>query len=33
MLQVLKADGEGQSDHSAIARYYEKVSGTAIRKD
>lgn len=33
MLQVLKADGEGQSDHSAIARYYEKVSGTAISND
>lgn len=32
MLQVLRADGEGQSDHSAIAKYYEKVSGTAIRK-
>ncbi len=32
ILQTLKADGFGQSDHSAIARYYEKVAGTEIRK-
>lgn len=30
MLQVLRADGEGQSDHSAIVKYYEKLSGTTI---
>lgn len=33
MLQVLKADGEGGSDHSAIAKYYEKVSGTDLRRN
>lgn len=32
MLQNLHADGHGQSDHSAIARYYEKLTGTEIRK-
>lgn len=32
MLQTLKADGCGQEDHSAIAKYYEKVSGSKIRK-
>lgn len=32
MLQTLHADGCGQEDHSAIAKYYEKLSGTTIRK-
>jgi 2-hydroxy-3-oxopropionate reductase len=32
MLQTLHADGCGQDDHSAIAKYYEKISGTVIRK-
>ena len=32
MLQTLRADGCGQNDHSAIARYYEKLSGTAIQR-
>lgn len=32
MLQVLRADGYGKNDHSAIAKYYEKVSGVEIRK-
>lgn len=32
MLQTLHADGFGQDDHSAIAKYYEKVSGTKVRK-
>lgn len=32
ILQVLKADGYGQNDHSAIARYYEKLTATEIRK-
>lgn len=32
MLQTLKADGYGQCDHSAIVRYYEKLSGTTIRR-
>ena len=30
MLQTLRADGFGGDDHSAIARYYEKVSGSQI---
>lgn len=30
MLQILHADGEGQQDHSAIAKYYEKVTGDEI---
>ncbi len=30
MLQTLRADGMGQNDHSALACYYEKVSGTSI---
>lgn len=32
MLQTLHADGEGQSDHSAIMKWYEKVSGTQVRR-
>jgi 2-hydroxy-3-oxopropionate reductase len=28
MMQTLKADGCGQNDHSALAKYYAKVSGT-----
>lgn len=31
MMQSLKADGFGQNDHSALAKYYEKVSGTKVR--
>lgn len=31
MLQTLRADGEGQSDHSAIVKWYEKVSGSEVR--
>lgn len=30
MMQTLKADGCGQEDHSALAKYYQKLSGTAI---
>lgn len=30
MLQTLKADGFGQKDHSALAEYYAKISGTNI---
>jgi len=33
ILQALKMDGEGASDHSAIARYYEKLAKVEIRKD
>lgn len=32
MMQTLHADGLGQNDHSAVARYYEKLSGTEIRR-
>jgi 2-hydroxy-3-oxopropionate reductase len=32
MFQTLHADGFGQDDHSALARYYAKVSGTKIGK-
>ena len=32
MLQYLHAHGGGQSDHSAIATYYEALTGTEIRK-
>ena len=32
MLQTLHADGHGQCDHSAIAKYYEKLAGQEIRK-
>lgn len=31
MLQTLHADGCGQEDHSAIAKYYEKIADTCIR--
>lgn len=32
MMQALKADGCGKDDHSAIAKFYEKVSGVTIEK-
>jgi 2-hydroxy-3-oxopropionate reductase len=32
MMETLHADGFGGDDHSALARYYEKVSGTRIGK-
>lgn len=32
ILQSLKADGEGQSDHSAIIKFYEKLAKTEVRK-
>ncbi len=32
ILQALKADGKGQSDHSAIVQYYEKLTGIEVRK-
>jgi len=31
MMQTLRADGSGQEDHSALAKYYEKVSGSCIQ--
>ena len=30
MMQALKADGCGKDDHSALAKFYEKVSGVTI---
>ena len=30
VLQLLKADGFGQKDHSAIAKYYEKLAGEKL---
>ncbi|MDO4305468.1 MAG: 2-hydroxy-3-oxopropionate reductase [Eubacteriales bacterium] len=32
MMQNLHMDGYGQSDHSALVKYYEKLTGTEIRK-
>jgi len=32
IMQNLKSHDMGQNDHSAIARYYEKLTGTEIRK-
>lgn len=32
MMQTLHADGLGQEDHSSIAKYYEKLSGSQIKR-
>lgn len=32
MMQALKADGHGQSDHSAIARYYESLAKVEVTR-
>lgn len=32
MMQVLRADGRGQEDHSSLANYYAKVCGEKIGK-
>ena len=32
MLQMLRAEGKGTCDHSAIMNYYEKISGVTIGK-
>lgn len=32
MMQTLHADGYGQNDHSALVKYYEKLTGTEVRK-
>ena len=32
MFQALRVDGAGQDDHSALAKYYEKISGEKICK-
>lgn len=31
MMQTLRADGFGQNDHSSLAKYYEKLTGTTIK--
>ncbi|HIY18626.1 MAG TPA: 2-hydroxy-3-oxopropionate reductase [Candidatus Blautia avistercoris] len=31
MMQNLRADGYGQKDHSAVAKFYEKLTGTRIK--
>lgn len=33
ILQALKVDGYGQSDHSAIVKFYEKLSKVEVRKN
>jgi len=32
IMQALKADGHGQSDHSAIARYYESLAKVEVTR-
>ena len=32
MLQQLRADGQGQKDHSALVKYYEKMTGSTVSK-
>ncbi|MCL2618402.1 MAG: NAD-binding protein, partial [Defluviitaleaceae bacterium] len=32
ILQNLRADGFGQNDHSAVAKYYEKLTNSEIRR-
>jgi 2-hydroxy-3-oxopropionate reductase len=32
MMKVLHADGEGNSDHSALAKFYEKLTNTEITR-
>lgn len=32
IMQALRADGHGQSDHSAIARYYENLAKVEVRR-
>ena len=32
MLQWLHNNGDGQSDHSAILKYYERITGVEVRK-
>lgn len=33
ILQKLHADGNGQEDHSAIAKYYENLTGISLKKE
>lgn len=32
MMQALKVDGHGVCDHSALARYYEKLANTEVKR-
>ncbi|WAT05099.1 NAD-binding protein [Rouxiella badensis] len=32
IMQALRADGQGQSDHSAIARYYENLAKVEVTR-
>ncbi|WP_423363207.1 2-hydroxy-3-oxopropionate reductase [Mycoplasma sp. P36-A1] len=32
IMQSLKADGNGQDDHSAIVKFYEKISNVSVKK-
>ncbi len=32
MMKVLRHDGEGQSDHSALVKYYEKLAGEGLTR-
>lgn len=32
MMRVLRHDGEGQSDHSALIQFYEKLTGEEVRR-
>ncbi|MEF2072736.1 NAD-binding protein [Consotaella aegiceratis] len=32
IMQALKVDGEGESDHSAVARHYEKLAKVEVRR-
>ena len=32
MLEQLHGDGLGQKDHSALVRYYEKITGVSVRR-
>lgn len=32
MMQMLREEGYGQNDHSALVRFYEKITGTDVRK-
>jgi len=32
MMQALKTDGMGECDHSALARYYEKLAKVEISR-
>lgn len=33
IFQLLKVDGDGQSHHSAIAKFYEKFAHIEVRKE